>query len=308
MLHLNPNSIKIIKAKRDFRIGMLDFVYKRIKNIKNIQGYNTYKIENFFTDILNKYIEEILIGDPRTIQSINEQIKPYIYKSADIRKGIEHVFNYNLFIKKRKKRYDAYRLAESLDISTCLYCNRNYTNTVIKSNGEKLTRPQFDHYFDKASNPLLAVSFFNLIPSCSICNSSIKGTIKMNLNDYLHPYLDNKINDIRFTFKYTVETKTGLRVEVVSPDNLKARNTIKAFAIEQVYNSHTGELHDLIKTRQYFSDKYLGLLNANLLKDISLSKEDLYRIVFGAEYELEKYANRPFSKFKSDILKELGII
>lgn len=130
----------------------------------------------------------------------------------------------------------------------------------------------------------------------------------MNLNKYLHPYVDNNINDIKFTYKYSHETKSGLRVKVNTQDPSKAKNTIEAFAIEEVYNSHTGELLDLIKTQQYFSEKYLSILSSNLLKDIIVSKEEIYRIVFGTEYNSKNYVNRPFSKFKSDILQELGII
>lgn len=307
MLYLNPNSVKIIKAKRAFHIGMLDFVFERIDKIRKIKKVDTSKIECFFDIIINENIDDILIGTPQRLIDINDKINPLINTSADIRKGVEYVFNYESFTKKQTK-YDAYRLSEFLDINTCTYCNRNYTNTVIRNNGEKLTRPQFDHYFDKASNPLLAISFFNMIPSCSICNSSIKGTHKMNLHHYLHPYIDNKIDEIRFTYKYSQDTKSGLKVKVITPDPSKSKNTIETFAIEQVYNSHTSELLDLLKTRQYFSDKYLSILSSNLLKNVVVSKEDIYRIVFGTEYNSINFVNRPFSKFKSDILKELGII
>lgn len=308
MLYLYPNTTKIIKAKRAFHKGMLDFILKRIDNIGKIQNANVSIIETIFSNIIIDHIDNILIGNPSTLIAINNQINPFINFSADLRLGVEYVFNYDLFIKKAKKRYDAYNLAESLDINTCPYCNRNYTNTVIRSNGEKLTRPQFDHYIDKGTNPLLAISFFNLIPSCSICNSSIKGTAKFDLDNYLHPYIDNNIEDIRFTYKYSNQTKTGLKVQVETPDQSKSKNTVEAFAIEQIYNSHTSELLDLIKTRQYFSDKYLSILRSNLLKDVIVSRDDLYRIVFGTEYDSINFVNRPFSKFKNDILKELGII
>ncbi|MRX46561.1 hypothetical protein [Pedobacter puniceum] len=308
MLHINPNTPKIIKAKKAFYAGMLDFVFKRIDKIDELQGVNVAVIQRFFENHVFDLIDDLLIGKPDRLMQISNHLNTFIDFSSDIRKGIEYVFNYDVFIKKVKTRYHAYKLADSLDVRTCTYCNRNYTNTVIRSNGDKLTRPQFDHYFDKATHPVIAISFYNLIPSCSICNSSIKGTHKMNLADYMHPYIDNNLNDIRFTYKYSLELKSGLRIKVKTPQASKASNSVDAFAIEEVYNSHTGELLDLIKTRQYFSDKYLSILSSNLLRDVIVSKEDLYRIVFGTEYDSSNFMNRPFSKFKSDILKELGII
>jgi len=307
MLHINPNSVKIIKARKKFYKDMSVFISKRIKWIRKIKDVNTRSIERFFHEEIIPSLDEILIGSPSTLLSKSKRINSLIIAEPDLKKGINYVFNYDLFISKTS-RYDAYNLAQSLDITTCPYCNRNYTNTVIKNNGKKVTRPQFDHYFDKGTHPLLALSFYNLIPSCSICNSSIKGTQKMNLDEYLHPYIDNSINDIHFTYRYSSDTPSGLKIKVNTPINSKAKKTIEAFAIEQVYNSHTGELLDMLKTRQYFSDRYLTILRSNLLKHVIISNEELYRIVFGTELNSIKFVKRPFSKFKKDILEELGII
>jgi len=308
MLYLNANTPKFIKAKKAFYEGMLDFVLQRIDWIKPRTKVNSPFVMRLFDNHVLDHLDDILIGNPAKLIEISDYLKPFIDNIPDFKTAVEYVFNYKIFISHAEYRYDAYNLAESLDVRTCTYCNRNYTNTVIKNDGKKLTRPQFDHYFDKASHPVLAISFFNLIPSCSICNSSIKGTHKMTLNDYNHPYIDNALSDIRFTYKFSVKTKSGLMVKVITPTPSKAKNTVDAFAIEQVYNSHTGELLDLLRTKQYFSDRYLSILKSNLLRNVIVSKEDLYRIVFGTEYDETNFVNRPFSKFKSDILKELGII
>lgn len=308
MLYLNPNTPKFIKAKRAFHQGMLDIVFKRVDTIKKLKGVNTNQIECYFDQYINEHLDSILIGSPVVLDEINQRLNGTIKSSNSLLKGVEHVFNYDSFINKKKKKYDAYKLAEDLDVRTCTYCNRNYTNTVITSKGQKITRPQFDHFFDKKQNPLLALSFYNLIPSCSICNSSIKGTHKMDLSAFTHPYIDNVLGDIRFTYKFSQESKNGLMIKVVTPDNSKVKKTVDSFAIEEIYNSHSGELLDLLRTKLYFSERYLSILKSNLLKEVIVSKEDLYRMVFGTEYKETNFINRPFSKFKSDILKELGII
>ena len=89
---------------------------------------------------------------------------------------------YNCFIKSI-----ANDVLERLKIRTCPYCNRNYTFTVKSSSsaaGKKFTtRPEFDHFYCKSKHPLLALSFYNLVPSCSVCNHG-KATDDIGINPY----------------------------------------------------------------------------------------------------------------------------
>jgi hypothetical protein len=288
---------------------MLDLIYHRIDKIDNIKNINNVHVNLLFSHLINDHLERILIGSPTELISINNQINQFIQFFPDLKVGIEFVFNYDWFISKTSERYCAYDLAEALDINTCVYCNRNYISTVIHSSSkDKITRPQFDHYFDKANNSLLALSFFNLIPSCSVCNSSVKNIKKFSLNDFSHPYIDDIVDQVNFSYQYSSNTKTGLKIKVSSKTSKKAQNTLEAFAIEEIYNSHASELLDLLKTKQYFSNRYLDILLTNILKDVIISKNEMYRLVFGVEFDSSEFHNRPFSKFKKDILKELEII
>lgn len=64
----------------------------------------------------------------------------------------------------------AYDIFERLNIRTCPYCNRHYTFTLRSKNKRFHTRPEFDHFYDKCTYPILAVTFLNLVPSCKECN------------------------------------------------------------------------------------------------------------------------------------------
>lgn len=309
MLYLYPERSKLLKVAINYRIKMLKFVDERISNLENVKGIeNHISISQFFRINIEPVLKDIIIGKPDSLKRINQKINPIIDIWPELKIAVTYVFNYDRFISQASTRYDAYDLAEALDIRTCPYCNRNYTSTVITRKGEKITRPQFDHYFDKADNPLLALSFYNLIPSCSVCNSSVKGTTKFDLSSHLHPYVDDSIDKIRFTYEYSNQTKSGLEVRIKTNNSSKEKNTVEEFAIEEIYNSHKGELLDLLRTRQYFSDKYLEILKTHLLKGVIVSQEDLYRIAFGTELNPENFINRPFSKFKKDILTELGVV
>lgn len=41
------------------------------------------------------------------------------------------------------------------------------------------------------------------------------------------------------------------------------------------------------------------------MKDLNVSKSDVYRLIFGVESKPEKYLDRPMSKFKMDIIGEI---
>lgn len=320
MLHINPNNSIIKKAEIQYHKAMLDFVKDRIKLIpsKSTELLNKISDRNKVVQFFNMYIvpslDIILIGKPSNIRGINAYIYfklngEFFDIKSDVEIGMKYAFNYENFVSKDTKPFNAYSLAELLNINTCPYCNRNYTNTVIcLADGRKIARPQFDHYFDKGTYPLLSLSFYNLIPSCSICNSSIKGSTPMRLNTHLHPYIDNEIDNFQFSYSYDINVKSGLKIEIRTPSNPKIKDTLDVFAIEEIYNSHTDILYDLLKIKRSFSNRYLDILESNLLQGVIVSRQEMYRIVFGAEYDSDYFINRPFSKFKKDILTELGVV
>ncbi|WP_394773210.1 hypothetical protein [Flavobacterium sp.] len=299
MIYIQNDSSKIILARDEYLDKMLPLIFDRIDNLTDLVGIK------FFDLLINDNLEKILIGKPDVLLEVNKTYSNY----PVIKKAIKYVFNYDWFTSKCVNRYDAYNLAEALDMNTCTYCNRLYTNTVITVNKQKIIRPQFDHFFDKKSNPLLSLSFYNLIPSCSICNSNIKLGKEFELSTHIHPYLDDIIEDFNFTFEFTSENRSGLKIKVNSIVGSKEEKTFTDMALETVYNSHISELKDLLMLKAKYSDRYLTILASNILgSSVVTSSEELYRLAFGVEFAREDFYKRPFSKFKNDILKELNII
>jgi hypothetical protein len=179
-----------------------------------------------------------------------------------------------------------------------------YTKTVLKP--KKFTRPEFDHWFPKSKYPLLALSFYNLIPSCHICNSSLKGATNLNLVDYFHPYIDDEktINEaIKFSYYNKSLNTYGFKMITT---NDKAIKTVNAFKIKEIYQTHEDEIADLRRIRDVYSESYLQKLST-LYKGI-IAPEEVYRLAFGVYIEEAKFEKRPLSKMKRDILIELGII
>ena len=197
MLYLNPKWLKIKNARKEHLDRLIDLIFKRIDKIDCLLG------KTWFDFYINDNIETLLVGNVKEIYELSRNLNLQINRNPYFLKYVNYVFNYDWFINKVKSRYCGYDLARNLDTTTCTYCNRNYTNTVISKNGIKITRPQFDHYYDKTRHPFLTLSFYNLIPSCSICNTNVKHGIEFKPNMHAHPYIDNSIDEFTFSYEYS---------------------------------------------------------------------------------------------------------
>jgi hypothetical protein len=223
-------------------------------------------------------------------------------------KKVCSIFNYSEFTKKeneKKGKYGAYQLAENLDIRVCPYCNRMFTTTVKLQKNEFITRPTFDHFFSQSAYPLFALSFYNLIPSCTICNETIKGAKELSLDRYIHPYVDNEMNN--FDFDYEPKGINGVAKIFINVDEeSKIANTLDFFQIRSIYNCHKDICEDMVQLRDIFSPAYLDSLINTFQLDVT--KEELYPLIFGTCLNERDFHKYPFAKLKKDIAKRLRFL
>ena len=225
------------------------------------------------------------------------------------KKALNFIFNYSCIVDNTNFSYE---LADLMGVNTCIYCNRQYILT-INSQNEHIIRPQFDHWFPQYQYLDLALSYFNLIPSCSLCNSSLKHTKKMSFKKFIHPYIDKEEG---FLFDFHSVGKDASGIEHFQVDCLinasshknrdRVKNTLELFKIEEIYSAHESmELRDLVELSRAYPNDYIANLIQKILADTDMREEDAYRLLFGIETLKENYKNRPFSKFKTDIIKKL---
>lgn len=72
----------------------------------------------------------------------------------------------------------AYWLQQQLNVDVCPFCNRIYTSTIFRGN----VRASFDHFYPKGVYPYLAISLFNIIPICDVCNKNKSDSAEIFLN------------------------------------------------------------------------------------------------------------------------------
>jgi len=156
------------------------------------------------------------------------------------------------------KIYDKWRtkhgnqLVKELELTVCAYCNRNYINGGSGAD--------FDHFFEKSDNQIFALSFYNLIPVCPVCNRA-KEYYKRRYNGknkqlptHISPY-DNdkeKATDELLTFSYRYITATDCEPYIKRIHNPDMKNNVEAFKLEERYSIHT----DLVSELHYRAMKY----------------------------------------------------
>lgn len=86
---------------------------------------------------------------------------------------------------------------------------------------------------------------------------------------------------------------------------------VEDFKLNEIYRYHGPlEVKDLIEFNSSFSPGYLSLLYKKVLKEAYgiKSQSEVYRMLFGTEYNPNDFGARPLSKLKYDILKNLKVI
>jgi hypothetical protein len=312
MLNVYPvqTAINFHKEKVE---SILNEIGKKEKSKNGVK----HKLNKKVLDFIDNEKDDIIGGIPKTLFELQmkyDNLKLTENEEQSTKIIFEYVYE-RYFQKPFGKDF-----LNHLNIDTCVYCNRNYTLDFKNLNN---SRAQLDHWFPKANFPILALSFYNLIPSCQSCNH-IKGDgtklIKKILKNenatnleiqkwwkedalkYLnHPYIDK--NDFKFTW-FFVNNFNDTNVEIREKCN-KTKNTLEFNKTKEIYNtSSEKELKDLLDLRYKYSKNYLDILNKTF-EGLNLSKEEAYRMIFGIETKEEDYHKRPFSKFKHDIIEEL---
>ncbi|RPF55259.1 hypothetical protein [Aquisalibacillus elongatus] len=171
-----------------------------INNIENTIVGNIYELERIRSEFCELRDSLHIIGKDRV--NLYKKLKIFI-------KEYEYFYN--------SPNWNAYAFQQELDITVCPYCNTQYIFNLEYNTGR--TRATFDHFFDKTRYPFLAISIYNLVPCCKVCNSDFKGRKETSLTTHYSPYETNISRHITFSKEiYTHQDRE------ISPLESKGRN------------------------------------------------------------------------------------
>lgn len=226
---------------------------------EGIRSLHSSPIQRRATQFLKSLKTQLTSRRPDSLQSAinsHEKLKRKMsrHELSELNALLGRIFDYRLFITKRKQRWSAYKLCKSLAYRICPYCHHAYM--LVTEEKERGIRPDLDHYYPQGRYPYLALALNNLIPSCSTCNSRLKGSTDMASKPFLNPLLDpeslhfrcekpgSSIVDIISDFE---NIKEELRIRIVhDPACEKSTNSLVLFQLRERYDQFSREGADFV--------------------------------------------------------------
>ena len=205
-----------------------------------------------------------------------------------------------------------------IGIGCCPYCNRAYIMKQdikikpdpTKKSNYKTINPALDHYFSKSKYPYFALSLYNLIPCCDLCNSKIKSTSELKLKYHIHPYKHSFHKKIKF-----VVVPDNLKAFNDSPDDFsieiqekqyenskKAKEYADFFGLEDLYNNHKDYAAEILVKKQIYNKAWLDGVNSAEGLNLNLTLDDAKRYYYGNYLKEGDINKRPLSKLTIDLL------
>ncbi|MBY8933987.1 hypothetical protein [Pseudomonas fluorescens] len=238
-------------------------------------------------EFLFSYARRLALACPHELRFIIEDVERTKTAWAEsVRKEFDEdcarLFDYGRFSTKGAAHWNAYSLCQKSSYRLCPYCQQGLAITIFRDKHTKSLRPTLDHFYPKKKYPFLALSLYNLIPSCHSCNSSLKGDTDFYTEAHLHPYENDEV--IRYDFdvrSYLLHRESGhggvcpevavCEISATHPLSDQSQRSIETFVVKERLALSQWEINRFIETILCYSDERLNEINANFFSDFSLT-------------------------------------
>lgn len=278
-------------------------------------------VQTYFKGIVADF-DALLKATPEKLKEIKEYYDGLTQaQQATIQSALDVRRLYNYFVKsenqfnntKRKINYHSKYLSEKVDIFTCPYCNEHYTYAFIYKRRNNSIRRSYDwdHIYSKDNYTFLAVSFFNLVPSCKVCNQ-----IKLNQNTtFYNPHSSVNVDDVYFYDLNPVDPGfisdvNKMKLQIIfrnTPQKTAFKESISVVALWERYSLHKALIKDILNKKRIYTSGYLSSLKAQIPFLSSVDVLEIKKAIYGTTFDNKEYFRRPFSKLTNDILRNTKI-
>ena len=291
----------------------IDNYYKLIAN-STANKFNKLTFEKYYDkhykEKLGFSLLDIICGDFEKLCDIRDKHGTKFKQN----KTIQKMFNYD---KVKSKKFQpliskfqpkiSHYIEKNGDMHTCYFCNIDFINRFRTRNSQVKNGFTLDHFLDKATYPFLALSIYNLIPSCYICNSKVKGAQKISsLSPSSKKFdFDKKVKFKTFMIDENLltEEEDDFTLLLKEDDTNLYQDYIDIFELNGRYEYHKYKVLEFIKKRKLYPDSRIKELSKLTQQTEEKVKQDLF-----GKYDKENLHKRPLSKLIKDISEELELI
>ncbi len=245
-------------------------------------------------------LEDLLYGSFEKLQEIKDRLGD-MSKRDDVKALFKYEKKFQEHISKFFEQY--------VEVHTCYFCNIEFINTFMTKDEKIKNGFTLDHYIDKGKYPYLALSLYNLIPSCYTCNSKVKRVRSVETLSPASTHFDfnNKVKFKTFMQNRNLQIDCEEDFDLLLKEDFSDiyKQYIDVFELDGRYKYHKYKVIEMISRRKEYPDsriKELALLTQKTEEEV---KQDLFGEYLFEDEDLHK---RPLSKLVRDISEELGLI
>ena len=301
-----PKDTLIYLDYSEFNNAIIYFFEQLIDYLRNSGTYTVIQSHANFTQCVEEFFVATAISSGNLSQSKKDIFNDIrLLNNAEFNRIIDEIKEIKFFFRDKyiTKLFNKIRdklgtrLQQENEIFLCPYCQRNYVNIIQKDS--VTIKPDLDHFYPKAKYPFLAATIDNLIPSCQVCNLRLKKEIDFYKIKHLHPLkpIENIFKKLKFLYlgnkNMYIKGKALLLAE--------EQQYIKTFRIEEVYNTHTEVLDDILEKNK----KYNFVKKNHILKTCpSMGMRTIKELVFHEYINIDDKKS-PMSSLKKSLFEKI---
>ena len=312
------NAYEFIESQKSKSYSMKKYLELLKKIIDKGKDFVIQK--ELFLDYENKEIDKII----KIMKKKNKKSKSILEIRFEKLNISEEYLPNQLFCYKKlqtgNKDWNRHKLLSLIGIEICPYCQRNYISSYEENNDEKTTA-DLDHFYPKSLYPFLALSLYNFIPSCQICNSRFKGDKDTRDSVYLYEEGFDELGVKFRTSKEVISETLGERYSdfyvKIDYENLKnkedvekVKNSIENLGLDRLYKkSHNQYIQNLLYNIEKYPENYLENCVEMFESDVDKKKqlEEYFKDIVKEPYRKRIENGEPLAKLTKDILEEFDI-
>ena len=271
------------------------------KKVKRLDQWCTKYLNGYNNSLMDIRYMDVVEADPVELEKIKKHLDTLPSCALDelytIENGKKRCYIIDTLYKSMHSVAKEH-LLKALNVKVCPYCDRNYVFSAGIYNTCEL-----DHFFPKGKYPILAASFYNLIPVCAYCNKK-----KSDHEFAFYPH--QPVNDqamIRFSYVPTKsdflsnEMSIDIQLDVIDP---KIENQITVLGLRDLYKRHNDVVFELVRKSVIYSESYVTALY-NEFKDMFSDRQELNELIFGYAENPDRFGDKPLHKLAYDIRKDI---